>query len=100
MFERERLAQQWVVQQIDLSYGQIIGGAPPGVEARQVLGAEGCVYGGGLCDGGHGVLGRLRTLLLGVTPAVAEGSDQEAVGGWFRAGARAAAPQQIVVQFL
>ena len=31
MLERERLLEQWIVEQIDLSDGEIVGGAPVGV---------------------------------------------------------------------
>jgi hypothetical protein len=36
MLEREGLGEQWVVQQIDLAYAQIVGGTPPGVHTLQL----------------------------------------------------------------
>ena len=33
----QRLAQQRVVEQVDLPDGQVVRGAPPGVEARELL---------------------------------------------------------------
>jgi len=40
VLERERLAQQRVVEQVDLSHREVVRGAPEGVEARELLGAE------------------------------------------------------------
>jgi hypothetical protein len=35
--QREFLAQQRVVHQVDLAHRQVVGGAPPGVEQREVV---------------------------------------------------------------
>ena len=43
MGERQRLAQQWVVVQVDLSDRQIVGRAPVGVDPAQLVGFYGCV---------------------------------------------------------
>jgi hypothetical protein len=35
VFDGERLAQQRIVEQVDLAHRQVVGGAPPGVDARE-----------------------------------------------------------------
>ena len=40
VLERERLAQQRVVEQVDLPDGEVVRGAPEGVEARELLGRQ------------------------------------------------------------
>jgi hypothetical protein len=45
VLQAQRLAQQRVVQQIDLADGQVVGGPPPGVEAGQLVRAQGILAG-------------------------------------------------------
>ena len=40
VLDRQRLRQQRIVEQIDLSDRQVVGGAPVRVETRQVVGSE------------------------------------------------------------
>ena len=47
VLERERLAQQWVVEQVDLSDGEVVGSSPVCVEEPELLGID-------LCIGRHG----------------------------------------------
>jgi hypothetical protein len=44
--ERQRLAQQRVVKKVDLPDGQVVGGAPPGVDSLEVAGfrRHGCHF--------------------------------------------------------
>ena len=58
VLERQRLAQQRVVEQVDLADREVVGGAPPGVDAPQLVVGE---------RGGHG-----RTLAAGRPIAMRE----------------------------
>jgi hypothetical protein len=42
VLEPQRLAQQRVVAQVDLADGEVVGGAPPGVQQNELLAFQGC----------------------------------------------------------
>ena len=48
----QRLAQQWIVAQVDHAGGEIVAGAPVGVDAAQFVRSEGRGRGEG-CERGH-----------------------------------------------
>ena len=49
VLERQRLAQQRIVEQVDLADREIVGRAPPGVDLREGFVGEICRGRGGIC---------------------------------------------------
>jgi hypothetical protein len=55
VLERQRLAQQRIVEQIDLACRHVVGRAPPGMDTFQLDGGQGSSM-GGTCGGHRGSL--------------------------------------------
>ena len=45
MLRFERFLEEWVVQQIELAGGEVVAGAPPGVDVRQFARGERLLFG-------------------------------------------------------
>ena len=59
---RERLFEQGVVVEIDLADGEVVGGAPVGVDFLEEVGCERDVHDGVLRRGGAGIQGVAATV--------------------------------------